>query len=525
MRDAVVDRELEHFRVDHDQPALLRPQPVEQTQDHGVDGDRFAGAGGAGDQQVRHAREIDDHGLAADGLAEAERQFRAAVDIVAAGELLAQIDLLACGVRQLDADDVASCDHGDARGERAHGAGNVVGEPDHARGFDARRGLELVKRDDRARSGIDDLAAHAEVAKHALERGGVRLQRVGAQHGATDRLRRGEEFERGQHIAAARPSWRARRCAWLARRVGACGVLVVRLRSDRWLQRGTCAPIETRLDPAMWRCLAMCRRSRRGAARQRPREPRLEAEKAVGDKAERDRSARVVLFERTLRVAAIGAPSKARGDREGQQHPRAGRERDRDAYRPRERSAGGERRQPQHPVSDHAAEPDRQRPGGAARQRGCAAGGQQHAEYPEQQAHALALHRAVGDEPPAPNRDRQDERERGHAEKLRQQVGDNGAGHAENVAHRRIRGMAERRVLHRPGRERECNERREHDQSKPAKLAQTPPQSIAHGVGEKAQTVEAAVDGCHDVPQPNTATRRWSACAVVSWSCTMATRM
>src|SRR5262249_38367948 len=143
VRDAVVDRELEHFRVDHDQPALLRPEPVEQAQDHGVDGDRLAGAGGAGDQQVWHAREIDDHGLGADGLAQAERQFRAAVDIVAAGELLAQIDLLASGVRQLDADDVASCDHGDARRERAHGAGNVVGEPDHTRGFDARRGLEL----------------------------------------------------------------------------------------------------------------------------------------------------------------------------------------------------------------------------------------------------------------------------------------------------------------------------------------------------------------------------------------------
>src|SRR5262249_23609251 len=86
-----------------------------------------------------------------------------------------------------------------------------------------------------------------------------------------------------------------------------------------------------------------------------PREPRLEAEKAVVDKAERDRSARVVLFEGALRIAVIGAPSKAGGDREAQQHPHASRERDRDAHRPRERSAGDERRQPQHPVSDHAA--------------------------------------------------------------------------------------------------------------------------------------------------------------------------
>ena len=42
MRDAVVDRQFEHFRIDHDQPALLRAQPIDEAQDHGVDGDGFA---------------------------------------------------------------------------------------------------------------------------------------------------------------------------------------------------------------------------------------------------------------------------------------------------------------------------------------------------------------------------------------------------------------------------------------------------------------------------------------------------
>ena len=69
---------------------------------------------------------------AADGLAEAERQFRGGVDIVVAGELLAQIDLLTRGVRQFDADGIASGDHGDARRKCAHRAGDIVGEPDHA---------------------------------------------------------------------------------------------------------------------------------------------------------------------------------------------------------------------------------------------------------------------------------------------------------------------------------------------------------------------------------------------------------
>src|SRR5262249_58312861 len=111
-----------------------------------------------------------------------------------------------------------------------------------------------------------------------------------------DRLGRGEEWEGGQHMAAARPSRRARRCSWLARRLRARGLLVVSLRSDRWLQRGARAPVETRLDPALLRRPARRRRTRRWAARERPREPRFEAEKAVGDPAERDRSAPIIPF-------------------------------------------------------------------------------------------------------------------------------------------------------------------------------------------------------------------------------------
>ena len=49
-------------------------QLVEERQDHGVDRDRLARAGGAGDEQVRHAGEVGDHRLAADVLAEAQRQ-------------------------------------------------------------------------------------------------------------------------------------------------------------------------------------------------------------------------------------------------------------------------------------------------------------------------------------------------------------------------------------------------------------------------------------------------------------------
>ncbi len=101
MRNAVIDGELEHLRIDHDQAALIGPQPINQAEDHGVDGDRFARAGGAGDQQMRHACEIDDDGFAADAVLDREQ--------------LAQINLLAMRVRQFDADGVAAGNDRDAR--------------------------------------------------------------------------------------------------------------------------------------------------------------------------------------------------------------------------------------------------------------------------------------------------------------------------------------------------------------------------------------------------------------------------
>ena len=108
MRDAVIDGEFEHLRIDHDQAALVRPQPVDQAEDHGVDGDRFAGAGGAGDQHMRRAREIDDDRVAADGLAEAERQLGDEFGAFLRGQQFAQVNLFAMRVRQFDADRVAA---------------------------------------------------------------------------------------------------------------------------------------------------------------------------------------------------------------------------------------------------------------------------------------------------------------------------------------------------------------------------------------------------------------------------------
>jgi len=73
----------------------LRLEPVEQRQDHGVDGDRFAGAGGAGDEQMRHPRQIDDDGLAADRLAQRDGQLVLRGGEILAGEQFTKINCFA----------------------------------------------------------------------------------------------------------------------------------------------------------------------------------------------------------------------------------------------------------------------------------------------------------------------------------------------------------------------------------------------------------------------------------------------
>src|SRR3546814_4300135 len=75
---------------DLDELALVGPEAEQQREDHGIDRHGLAGAGGAGHQQVRHAREIDQRRLAADILAQHQRQLAAVLLVVFGGQQLAQ---------------------------------------------------------------------------------------------------------------------------------------------------------------------------------------------------------------------------------------------------------------------------------------------------------------------------------------------------------------------------------------------------------------------------------------------------
>ena len=102
MRYALVHRQLQHLRIDHDQPHLFRLRLVENTENHGVDADRLARPGSACNQEVRHARKIGYHGIAADILAQGERQWRRHVIVRTRLEDFAQRNELAVLVRNFE---------------------------------------------------------------------------------------------------------------------------------------------------------------------------------------------------------------------------------------------------------------------------------------------------------------------------------------------------------------------------------------------------------------------------------------
>ncbi len=302
MRNAVIDGEFEHLGIDHDQAALIRPQPIDQAEDHGVDGDRFAGTGGAGDQQMRHPREIDDDGIAADILAETQRKLCHRLVGVFHRKQFAQIDFFAMRVRQFDADRVAAGDDGDARGKRAHRTRDVVGEPDDAGGFDAGRGLEFVQRHHRAGIGLDDFAADAEIPEHAFQRARIVIElrlaerlAIGSFGGGQHRHRR--QFELVGGSARRRPGR-----GLLARGASGRGfvffVFFVEIFFGLWRRCRRYSAAEIGLLTfecgRAWRRRA---RDQRAVGRgQQPAQPRFRAHQRVKRPSQRNRAAVIFIF-------------------------------------------------------------------------------------------------------------------------------------------------------------------------------------------------------------------------------------
>jgi hypothetical protein len=153
-----------------------------------------------------------------------------------------------------------------------------------------------------------------------------------------------------------------------------------------------------------------------------------------------------------------------------------------------------QRPRPSHePIADDAAEAARQRPAIALGHAGGKACAEYRAGHPERQPHPFAIERPVGGDPPAPDRDRQHQHRRGETEQLHQQVGADGARRAEEITNRSGGRVTERRVLHRPGAERHCDERGQRDQRDAPALGDAAPDHVAQIV-RPTRKVYAAVD-------------------------------
>ncbi len=155
---------LDLLRVDHDHPHLIGRGAQQDGADDAIDAAALAGAGRAGDEHVHHTRQVSEHGLAGDVLAQPEGQRRCirregAVDV-------AETDEVGLHVRHLDAHRLLAGDrrlHADVgRGQRIC---QVVLERSDAIDLDPRRELQFVTCHARSGDRIDDPCVDAEVTQ------------------------------------------------------------------------------------------------------------------------------------------------------------------------------------------------------------------------------------------------------------------------------------------------------------------------------------------------------------------------
>ena len=166
VRNAFVDAHFEHLRIDQDQTGVRGVGLVQERQDHGVDPDRLAGAGGAGHQQVRHLGQVGHHRIAGDVLAQRHRHHRVAGVVGLRTQDFRQLDHLAARVGQFQAHQVlAGYGFHHPYADQAERARQVLGQVDDLATLDASGRLDFVARDDRARLRRHHGDGHAEVGQ------------------------------------------------------------------------------------------------------------------------------------------------------------------------------------------------------------------------------------------------------------------------------------------------------------------------------------------------------------------------
>ena len=178
MRDAFVNLEFQHFRIDQDQPHFVWPGLVENTEQHGVDRNRFTRTGGARHQQVRHAGDIRNHGRTTDVLAQRQRQRRMAFVEGLRGDDLAQCHQLAVLVWNLQADRRLARNHlDDPHADHRQRARQILRQAGDLADLGARFQHQFKAGNNRPRMHLDDFRLDVEVTQFQLHLTRQRLQR------------------------------------------------------------------------------------------------------------------------------------------------------------------------------------------------------------------------------------------------------------------------------------------------------------------------------------------------------------
>ena len=163
MWDTVVDAQLHHLGVHHDEADLLGAGLIEQRDDEGVGAHRLTRAGGAGDEQMGQLGDVAHDALAPDVLAHGEGHLAGAVLELLGAEDGADVHWGDQLVGHLDAHhgDLPR-DGGDAHPRGPQGQGDVVGQVGELIEAHPLVQLQFIPGDRGPPSDVDDVGVDAE---------------------------------------------------------------------------------------------------------------------------------------------------------------------------------------------------------------------------------------------------------------------------------------------------------------------------------------------------------------------------
>ena len=179
MWNALINRKLEHFRVDHDQAHMFRMSLVKNAEHHRVDGDGFARTRCTCNQEMRHSSEIDNDRVTANILPQCQRHGRIQVVIGTRFDDLTKRNELTIFVRYLQPDEgLAGNNLDDTNADHRQRPRQILRKACDLAHFDAGRRIELEASNDRTRRHRLHIHVDAEVLQLELHQPRHRFERA-----------------------------------------------------------------------------------------------------------------------------------------------------------------------------------------------------------------------------------------------------------------------------------------------------------------------------------------------------------